>query len=249
MANAVTELLKNHRSIRRFSDRTIADALLEELVACAQQAATSSFVQAYSIIHVSDPAKKAALRAVTGQSWVEENAALLVFVADYYRHQIIEAQGDVSMTPGFVTTEALLVATIDATLAAENLAVAAESEGLGICFIGSLRNDLKRVIEILALPRFTYPVFGMVLGYPAGESEGKPRLLRAEVLHQDSYHSDPERIMQHLRDYDRTIHDYYSTRAGGTRTTNWSAQMREKFSRPSREDVDAVLKKQGFLQQ
>lgn len=249
MNNAVTELLKNHRSIRHFSTRPITDALLRELVACAQQAATSSFVQAYSIIHVSDPAKKAALRAVSGQSWVEENAALLVFVADYYRHQIIEAEGDVAMTPGFVTTEALLVATIDATLAAENLAVAAESEGLGICFIGSLRNDLERVIEILALPKLTYPVFGMVLGYPAGASAAKPRLLQAEVLHENSYQSDPERIRQHLRDYDRTIHDYYSSRSDAKRTTNWSAQMREKFSRSSREDVDAILKKQGFLQQ
>ncbi len=72
MPNTVAELLKKHRSIRRFRDRPIADGLLAELVACAQQAATLSFVQAYSIIHVTDPVKKAALRAVSGKSWVEE---------------------------------------------------------------------------------------------------------------------------------------------------------------------------------
>lgn len=249
MSNAVIELLKNHRSIRHFSDRPITDALLGELVACAQQAASSSFVQAYSIVHVTDPAKKGALRAVSGQSWVEENAALLVFVADYYRHKVIEAQGEVSMAPGFVTTEALLVATIDAALAAENLAVAAESEGLGVCFIGSLRNDLERVIDILALPELTYPVFGMVLGYPARESMRKPRLMPAEILHRNTYQSDPGLVAQRLADYDRRIHAYYARRAGGGRKTDWSAEMREKFSQPSRENVDAIVKKQGFLQQ
>ncbi len=152
------------------------------------------------------------------------------------------------MTAGFVTSEALLVATIDAALAAENLAVAAEAEGLGCCFIGSLRNDLERVIEILDLPLLTYPVFGLVLGHPAEEGKRKPRLPQTEILHQNTYQRDPEHIAQRLDDYDRKVLAYYANRQGGKRETTWTDEMRKKFSRPSRENVSAVLRKQGFFQ-
>ncbi len=63
-------------------------------------------------------------------------------------------------------TEQLLVATIDTALMAQNVAIAAESEGLGLCYIGGIRNNPQDVSEILKLPEHVYPVFGMCLATP-----------------------------------------------------------------------------------
>lgn len=249
MANATTRLLLNHRSIRKFSDREIAPELLSELIACAQMASTSSFEQTYSIIHVTDPAKKDALRAISTQTYVAENAALLVFVADFYRHSVIAEMTDSPLTPSFASTEGFIVATVDATLAAQNLVIAAESEGLGCCYIGSLRNDMQQVIDILDLPRFTYPLYGLVLGYPAQEGSQKPRLPEAEVLHENTYHQDKTAIAERLTAYDGKIADYYAARNTGNRAETWTQQMASKLRKSIREDVDVVVKKQGFLQQ
>src|SRR5699024_1347108 len=81
-----------------------------------------------------------------------------------YRHQELakKTNADISIDK----TENLIVGVVDASLAAQNMAVAAESMGLGICYIGSLRNDVKKASEILGLPDGAFPLFGMVAGYP-----------------------------------------------------------------------------------
>ena len=84
-------------------------------------------------------------------------------------------------------TEQLLVATIDTALMAQNVAVAAESVGLGLCYVGGIRNHPEAVADLLKLPEHVYPVFGMSLGYPAQNPEVKPRLPLAAILKDDHY--------------------------------------------------------------
>src|SRR5699024_11249205 len=86
------------------------------------------------------------------------------FLADYHRHY--ELSKDKGTPIAYDKTEQLIVGTVDAALAAQNLAVAAESMGLGMCYIGSLRNDMAKVIEILELRKGVIPLFGMVVGKP-----------------------------------------------------------------------------------
>ena len=166
MSEHVYNLLKNHHSVRKFKKEPISEAHIKQLVEAGQSASTSSYLQAYSIIGINDPEIKEELKEVSGQPYVVENGYLFVFVMDYYRHSIINEESKHDMQTSFESAEGLLVGTIDATLVAQNIAATAEDMGYGMVYLGSLRNDVERVREILELPKHTFPLFGMALGIP-----------------------------------------------------------------------------------
>ena len=145
--NEVINLINNHRSLRKFSDTKLTEDEIKTLVGAAQSASTSSYVQAYSIVGVTDIEKKKALKDISTQSYVEDNGHLFVFVVDFYRHKELAKKANKEIS--YDKTENLIVGVVDASLAAQNMALAAESMGLGICNIGSLRNDVEKVSAIL----------------------------------------------------------------------------------------------------
>ncbi|RWZ60821.1 oxygen-insensitive NADPH nitroreductase [Halobacillus fulvus] len=241
--NPTIDTLLNHRSIRKFQDVPIEKDQLETILAAAQQASTSSYMMAYSIIGVTDPDKKAALSEISGQSYVKDNGHLLVFCADLNRPTLKASQEQYEqMLDNLENSEHFLVSSIDAALAAQNAAIAAESLGLGICYIGSLRNNIAKVDEILELPDHVIPLFGLVMGVPAHEPERKPRLPQKAVYFENSY-GNPESA---LDDFDKTMVDYYTTRSSNTRTDDWTTQMLRRFMNPMRMDVTEFVQKKGF---
>ncbi|WP_411842255.1 oxygen-insensitive NADPH nitroreductase [Salinicoccus sp. HZC-1] len=244
--NETINLLKNHRSIRKFKDELLDDETVKELVLSAQSASTSSYVQAYTIMGITDPEKKRALKEISTQSYVENNGHLFVFLADYNRHY--ELSKDKGTPISYDKTEQLIVGTVDATLAAQNLAVAAESMGLGMCYIGSLRNDMGKVVEILELPKGVIPLFGMVVGKPDHEGSRKERLPLDVIYHENTY-KPVEETKDSVEEYDRSISEYYKERSDGKRDDTWSDQVIGMLSKKQRLDVDAVIKDQGFLGQ
>lgn len=246
MDYTVIDLLKNHRSIRKFKSEKLDSETIRHLVAAAQSASTSSYVQSYSIIGVTDPEKKKALREVSTQQYVEDNGHLFVFISDYNRHLGLSEEKGAPIN--FDTTESLVVGIVDATLAAQNLAVAAESIGLGICYIGSLRNDMQKVIDILELPEGTFPLFGMVTGYPDQKGSVKERLPFEAVYHENTYQG-LDQTKDAIDTYDQSIKDYYKERTGGKRDETWSEQVVNMLNKKQRHDVHDVLKRQGYLGQ
>lgn len=125
------------------------------------------------------------MKEVSGQPYVVDNGYLFVFVLDYYRHNLINENVDFDMQTSFESAEGLLVGAIDVALVSENVALAAEDMGYGIVYLGSLRNDVARVKEILDLPEYAFPLFGMAVGEPADDENGapKPRLPFEHVFH------------------------------------------------------------------
>ncbi|SBS28146.1 NADPH-flavin oxidoreductase [Marinomonas aquimarina] len=241
--NAVLEQLQSHRSIRKFTDQPLPQGLLEKLVAAAQGASSSNHVQAYSIIRISDRRNRALLKSLAGeQAYIEQAAEFLVFCADMKRNTEAAARTGIEPTMGM--TEQLLVATIDTALVAQNLAIAAESEGLGIVYIGGVRNNPEAICELLKLPQNVYPVFGMCLGYPAHNPEVKPRLPLVTVLKQDYYDDQHDPVL--IDQYDTEMERYYQARTGGNKTSNWSQSMAPMFSGKLRPHMREFLLKQGF---
>ena len=160
MKNPITDHIKNHRSIRRFEDRPLPKGLVEELVTCGQGASTSSNLQAYSVIEVSDPKRKKALAELCAdQVQIHQSPTFLMFCADLNRDRLA---GQLHGVENFDTdyVEALLIATVDAALVLQNVALAAESHGLGICMIGAIRIHPKAVGKLLNLPPLVYAVAG-----------------------------------------------------------------------------------------
>jgi len=242
--NDVINLLKSHRSIRQFTDQTVEQDTINTLIEAGQAAATSSFIQACTVIQVNNPEVREQLAACAGgQAYVAAAPVFLVFCADMKRHQLACDMHDADMQSGF--TEQFITASLDTALFSQNLVVAAESLGLGTVYIGGLRNKIAEVAELLQLPELVYPVFGLCLGYPAQDPEVKPRLPVNVVLKQDVYDDTVDE--GRIADYDAHVRDYYLSRTGGTKDMSWSEQISGMLVKESRPHMLPFLQEKGFL--
>ena len=242
--NETIELIKAHRSIRKFSPDPIAQHIVDELIRCGQCAATSSFIQACTVIQVTDPVLREKLcEAAANQLYVKESPVFLVFCADMQRHQLACDMHEAKMESGF--TEQFLTASLDCALFAQNVLIAAESLGLGGCYIGAIRNRIAEVDQLLGLPDKVYPVFGLCLGYPAQNPEIKPRLPLGVVLKQHNYEDDND--LQLISAYDEEVRNYYRTRTGGTKDNSWSEQISEMLVKEARPHMLSFLQSKGFI--
>jgi len=127
---------------------------------------------------------------------------------------------------------------------AQSLVTAAESVGLGICYIGGIRNNPALMTELLELPRGVYPVFGLCLGYPDQDPETKPRLPISVILKQEVYNETGDRDA--IAEYDEQIREYYKTRTGGGHGISWTEQVADLLSEKSRPHMKGFLAAQGF---
>lgn len=233
--NEVIATILNHRSIRHFEDKPLTDEQIKTIVSCAQAAATSSFIQAYSIIGIKDKEKKERLAELAGnQEYVAKNGHFFVFCADLYRHTVIGEREQKNVTPALESTEKFMVALIDTALAAQNAVMAAESMGLGICYIGGIRNNLEEVKKLLNIPDRVIPLFGLAVGYPAAITDQKPRLPFEHIYHEDEYEQDREIYNSQLIQYDELISQYYDNRTGGQRKDRWTEQIANMLERKNR---------------
>lgn len=239
----VTELMKSHVSVRSFSDEVVAQETLLDILRAGQFASTSSHIQAYSVVRVTDPQKRAAIsQASGGQKWVVNAPEFLVFCADLRRLDYSCIKAGKGELDGL--TEHSLAAVVDVALFAQNVLLAAESEGLGGVFIGGIRNAPDIVINQLNLPKFVFPVFGMCLGHPKKRNATKPRLPLEAVLHTDSYEEGMNK--QLVDDFDEEMAMYYLNR-GATTGSNWSNSVAEALQNKRREHMQDILNKSGFF--
>lgn len=244
--NETISLLMNHRSIRKYTNQQVTDKQLNTMIEAGQMASTSSNVQAYSVIAVSDPDQKRALSALAGnQAYIEECSVFLVWCADLYR---LKKASEVHMEdqPSYVdSTENFIVATVDATLAAQNAAIAAESMGLGIVYIGGVRNQIAEFADQLQLPDLVYPLFGMCVGYPDQEPGIRPRLPRSGVLHKGTYNV--EQTLEAAASYDKVYTEYMRARSGDKPAAAWSQFMSKRLAEPVRLHMKDFLQGKGFM--
>jgi FMN reductase (NADPH) len=245
--NEIIEKMLDHRSIRSFEDKLLTEEQIQTIVQCAQSAATSSYIQAYSIIGVTDPQKKKAIAELAGpQSYVEHNGHLFIFCADMHRAEVAAEIEGVELSDLLGSTENFMVATIDAALAAQNAALAAESMGLGICYIGGIRNDLPKLVRLLEIPEKVIPLFGLVVGYPKKITDQKPRLPLENVYHKNSYQTDHQQFINQLEQYNETVSSYYHERTNGARNDKWTSQIVNYMKQKSRKYLKDFVEKQGL---
>ena len=242
--NQTIKQLTDHVSVRAFKDTPLTDSQKETLVTAARSGSSSNFVQAFSIIDISDAALRSELAAITNSApYVNQTGAFYVFVADLYRQAtLLEANGE--SLAGIQSMESLMVSIVDATIAAQNMAVAAESLDLGICYIGGIRNDIDKVAKLLDLPPFTVPVFGLTIGHPVSKNNPKPRMPQKNQVAENYY---PREQFANLGAYEEQTAAYYAKRGVNAQETSWSEKNILFFKEVRRPEVAEFLKKQGFL--
>ncbi|MEJ4043312.1 oxygen-insensitive NADPH nitroreductase [Erwinia sp. SLM-02] len=232
------DLLCAHRSIRAFTERKITQEQRAAILAAAQSASSSSFLQCTSIVRISDPALRETLVTLSGgQKYVAAAAEFWVFCADFNRLQQICPDAQLGLA------EQLLLGCVDTALMAQNAITAAESLGFGGVFIGGIRNNIAAVTEQLALPKFVLPLFGLCLGEPAQDPVFKPRMPAAMLVHENQYRAlDPAMLEQ----YDHQLENYYQSRDSNRRIESWSDHIRKTLVKESRPFMLDYLHQQGW---
>lgn len=246
--NSTIKSIQNHRSIRKYLDKAIPDDMLEAILASAQAMPTSINGQQLSVIVVKDKGKKAKIAELTGnQHWIAEASVFLVFVADFYKAGIA---GEKNGKPQIIheSIEGTMVGTFDCGLAMGGAIIAAESMGLGIVPIGAIRKNPEEMIRLLDLPERTFPVVGLVVGYPADQSAQKPRFPLSVFAHQETYQA--KKMKQAIDEYDVRMTAYYREREdsgiSAQKETNWSSQVADAYKQVYFPAVYPAMIKQGF---
>lgn len=213
MTNDTIALQLAHRTIRAYKEQPLTDAEVTTLMDVARHTATASYLQACTILHITDPQIREKIAAASGQPYVGGIAGdLFIFLVDMYRNSRIRAEQGVSSEP-LSSMNLFLAAAEDALLSAQNVVVAAESMGLGTVYLGSILADPRGVVEALQLPPLTFPILGMIVGHPDQEPGMKPRLPISVMSARNTYPR-VESYTELLADYDREVTEYYDLRSG-----------------------------------
>ncbi|WP_226016975.1 nitroreductase family protein [Novosphingobium sp. FKTRR1] len=243
----IAELLA-HRSVRAYLPDALPTGTIETLVAAGQSAASSSNLQLWSVVAVTDADKRRELAALAGgQKHIEQAPLILLWVADLARAKLLADEAG-QPSEGFDFLESFTVAAIDAALAAQNAVVAAESLGLGTVYIGALRNQPEQVAAVAGLPPHAAVVFGLVVGKPdpLRPAAVKPRLPQGVVLHREAYALEAQR--EPVARYDDTARAFQASQ--GQDVLGWRALLiargRSAASLNGRDRLKAALRALGF---
>ena len=156
---------------------------------------SSGNMQTYSIIVSRDPDQKKRLsKPHLNQKMVEEAPVLLTFCADFHRMRHWSTLNNAG--ENFDNFFSFMVAAIDAVLVSQTVALAAESRGLGLCFLGSTLANADQISTILELPDHVIPVTGFSLGFPAEDPDLRDRLPSTGIIHQEKYQKPNDKFIR-----------------------------------------------------
>ncbi len=178
--------LFEHRSIRKYKDISIEEDVLNKVLEAGFRASTTGNMQVYSIIVTKDEEKKKKLWELHfKQDMILKAPILLTFCADFNRFNKWCRQRNAE--PGYDNFLSFFTASIDALLAAQNVAIAAESCGLGICYLGTTTYMADKLIELFECPEGVVPITTLTIGYPDEKPELVDRLPFEGIVHEEKY--------------------------------------------------------------
>ena len=230
------ETILSHRSIRKFTEQPISEAMFQTLIEAGKAASSSNHLQCVSVIRVTDKQIRETLKAVSGMQYVVDCAEFLVFCIDFNKHKQLVPESQLEWA------EVSLIGAVDTGIFAQNVFLAAESLGLGAVYIGALRNDIERVSKALNLPEYCVPLVGMCLGYPAQDPAIKPRLPNSLVCYNNQYQ---DFDWTEFAKYNENLTAYYQARIGEPQ--QWQAAIHKTLDKPVRPHILPFFNQKGLL--
>ena len=181
-----SDILLKRRTIRKYSSEIVDDKLLNDLLRMGCRTSTTGNMQVYSVIITRNEEKKKELAPLHfNQKMITEAPVVLIFCADFNRFNkwclLRNAE------PGYDNFLSFMTAATDALLVAQTVCIAAESRGLGICYLGTTTYNAHKIIEALKLPKGVVPVTTITLGWPAEKPEQVDRLPLEAIIHKEVY--------------------------------------------------------------
>lgn len=243
---STTTIMRNRRSIRKFNNKEISDDILEDILLAARQSPSSINAQQTSLIVIKDRERLKKIEQICdGFAKTSQAQAFIIIAMDFYKTNVaIEALEKKQYVQESI--EGILTGAVDAGIMAEAISVAAESYGIGNTMIGAIRNDPQQIIDICQLPKYTFPLLGIMLGYPDDSvtlNSPKQRLDVETFIHNETYHSN--NLLHHIKNYDKYL-DNLNIERNLPHLSNYSEQVSKFYTKPRLEKVKEVLEKQGF---
>ena len=188
MTNTIKELTER-KSVRVFLDKEISPEAKAAILNAACQAPTAGNQQLYTIIDITDEKIKARLvETCDNQPFIASAKMVLIFCADCKKwYDGFKFSG---CNPRLPDVGDLFLAISDANIAAENAVVAAESLGIGSCYIGDVMENCEEQRELLHLPNYVFPAAMLVFGYPTEQQKERQKPPRADnrfTVHENTY--------------------------------------------------------------
>lgn len=190
MNNTIKELMER-KSVRVYKDQEIPCELKKQILEAAMAAPTAGNQQMYTIIDVQDQTRKERLSVLCdNQPFIATAKMVLIFCADYRKWY--DAFVEARCTPRKPGVGDMVLSITDACIAAQNSVVAAESLGIGSCYIGDILENNEDVREFLSLPDYVVPCAMLVFGYPTDQQIARPKPKRCnleDIVCVDTYHT------------------------------------------------------------
>ena len=194
--NETLHLINSRTSVRKYSQRAVEPEHVDAIIQSAIRAPTAGNMMLYSIIQIDDPVKKTSLAKSCGHNFIADAPLILLFLADMQRWHNYYQAFDVPQYCqreglSFCTPDAgkLMMACCDALIAAQNTVIAAESLGIGSCYIGDVMGHSEEHRSLFELPSWTIPITLLCYGYIPDGCKRKPRerFDHRFIHHQDGY--------------------------------------------------------------
>jgi len=196
--NPTLELLLDRKSVRAYEDREVNREVKDAIIAAALRAPTAGNMMLYSIIEVQDQSIKDTLAETCDhQPFIAKAPFILVFLADYQRWAdyfeisgVAELCAQKGALPRKPQEGDLLLACCDALIAAQTAVIAAESLGLGSCYIGDIMERYEEHKALFNLPQYTFPICMVCFGYPTAqqrEREQPGRFDKQAIVSENHY--------------------------------------------------------------
>lgn len=244
------EILNKHVSIRQFLDKPIQHELLKSIIYSGTRASTTGNMQLYSVIVTEDEEQKNVLFPLHFNQPVAKSApVLLTFAADFNRFtKWCNVSG---AKPEYANFLSFFTAAIDALLVAQNVCVAAENNGLGICYLGTTTYNARAIIRALGLPKLTFPVTTVALGYPEEAPELSDRIPLEGIIHFEKYKNYSEKTIQELYAYKENLESSKQFVKENNKESLAQVFTDIRYTKDDNEffskNMLEVLKEQGFL--
>lgn len=244
------DFLKQRRTIRQYTDKAIPADLMTELLEAATQSSNTGNMQAYSVVVTTNDEIKAQLApAHFNQPMVTKAPAVLTFCADFNRFSKWCEQRNA--VPGYDNFQSFMATAIDTMIFAQTFAVAAESAGLGICYLGTTTYNAGEIIEALNLPKLVVPITTVTVGYPEKMPELTDRLPLEAVVHYEKYNDFSNKKIDTLYAEKENSDFYKNFVAENNKETLAQVFTDIRYSKKNNEFFSdkflKVLQQQGFL--
>ena len=244
------DIIKNHRSIRKYSQKVLDNETIKNLIEEAEHTQTMGNMQLYSVIVSRSQETKQKLSPLHfNQPMVMSAQAIVTVCADFNR--TVKWCSQRNAVPGYDNELSFLNAATDALLFTQTFSILCENAGLGLCFLGTTIYRPDKIAEVLDLPKLTFPVATLTLGYPDEQPGQSDRLPVEAVMHEETYRDySPEDIDKYYS-YKESLPENKDFVETNSKETLAQVFTDLRYTKKDNEEMSKILlktlAKQGFL--